>query len=130
IRREVVVQSDLYARETYRNIRADIYWVFGVSLKGRLHYVPHCRYTKRFYRSSTGADWKFGVRQSLNACRVLCSYLDDFAKSRRDAVVGRIVVYPWCLVQGFLPAVAARRLGIITRQVLLTFFSPRKPEQD
>ena len=119
-RREVVEQSDLYIRQTYRNIRADIYWVFGLSLKGRVCYVPSCYCTKRFYRSSAGAEWRFGIRQSLNACRVLRSYLDDFARSRSDALRAQIVVFLWCLVQGFLPAKLARPLGIVTRQVLLT----------
>jgi glycosyltransferase involved in cell wall biosynthesis len=118
-RREVIEQSDLYIRQTYRNIRADICWVFGLSLKGRLYFVPSCYCTKRFYRSNTGAKWRFGIRQSLNACRVLRSYLNDFAQSRSDARMGQIVVFVWCLVQGFLPAKLARPLGIVTRQVLL-----------
>ena len=119
VRRDVVERSDLYIRQTYRNIRADIYWVFGLSLKGRLCYVPSCSCTKRFYRSSTGADWRFGIRQSLNAYRVLRSYLNDFAHSRSDALIGQIVVFLWCIVQGLLPTKLARQLGIVTRQVLL-----------
>ena len=118
IRRSIVEQSDLYIRQTYGNIRADICWVFAISLKGSLRYVPSCHCTKRFHRQSGGADWRFGPRQSLNACRVLCSYLNDLARSRREAIVGQSVVIPWCLVQGFLPRTAARRLGILTRQVL------------
>lgn len=119
VRREAVERSDLYIRQTYRNIRADICWVFGLSLKGRLLFVPSCYCTKRFYRSSTGANWRFGIRQSLNACRVLGSYLNDFASSRSDALVGQIVVFLWCIVQGVLPAKLARQLGVATRQVLL-----------
>ena len=119
VRREVVEQSNLYIRPTYRNIRADIYWVFGLSLRGRLCFVPSCYCTKRYYGSSAGADWHFGIRQSLNACRVLHSYLDDFSRSQRDKLVGEIVVFSWCLVQGFLPAKLTRQLGIATRRVLL-----------
>ena len=118
IRRSVVEQSDLYIRQTYRNIRADIYWLFAISLRGSLRYVPSCHCTKRFHRQSGGADWRFGPRQSLNACRVLRSYLNDFARSRREAMLAQSVVIPWCLVQGFLPQTATRRLGILTRQVL------------
>lgn len=123
VRRDIVEQSDLYIRHTYRNIRADICWVFGLSLKGRLCYVPACQCTKRFYASSSGASWRFGIRQSLDACRVLQSYLDDFCSSRRDALFGRMVVFPWCLIQGFLPARLARVLGIATRRVLLAYRS-------
>jgi hypothetical protein len=110
VRREVVERSNLYIRQTRLNVRADIYWVFALSLRGRLLFVPSCWCTKRFYRSSTGAAWRFDFGQSLDACRVLRSYLNDFARSRRDAVVGQLVVYPWCVAQALLPAGAARRL--------------------
>lgn len=119
VRREVVEQSSLYIRQTYKNIRADIGWVFGLGLKGRLYYVPYCYCTKRFYRSSGGADWRFGIRQGLNTYRVLCSYLKDYAAPSSEARKARIVVYLWCMVQGLLPAVLARNLGIITRKILL-----------
>ena len=118
-RRAVVEQSDLYIRRTYGNIRADVCWLFGLSLKGRLYFVPSTHCTKRFYRSSAGANWRFGIRQSLDACRVLRSYLNDFAPSRRDAFVGQVVVFLWCLPQGFLPTRLARKLGIATRRLLL-----------
>jgi Glycosyl transferase family 2 len=116
VRRGMVEECDLYIRQTYRNIRADIYWVFGLSLKGRLCYVPSCWCTKRFHRSSGGANWRFGIRQSWNACRVLRSYFNDFGPVSWKA---RGVVYLWCLVQGFLPAGLARGLGILSRKVLL-----------
>jgi glycosyltransferase involved in cell wall biosynthesis len=118
-RRTVVEQSDLYIRPTHGNIRADVCWLFGLSLKGRLFFVPSCHCTKRFYRTSAGATWRFGIRQSLDACRVLGSYLNDFAPSRRNAFVGHVVVFLWCLPQGFLPARVARYLGIATRRLLL-----------
>jgi len=119
VRRQSVVQSNLYIRETYGNIRADIYWVFGLALVGRLCCVPSCHCIKRFHRTSTGADWHFSIRQSLNACRVLYSYLDDFAGSRRDKIVGSIVAFSWCIVQGILPARLARPFGAAIRYVLL-----------
>jgi glycosyltransferase involved in cell wall biosynthesis len=119
VRREAVEKSNLYVRPTYRNIRADIYWVFGLSLKGRLCFVPSCHCAKRFYESSTGAGWHFGIRQSLNACRVLGAYLDDFSGSQRDRVVAKTVVYSWCLAQGLLPTGLARYLGITVRRLLL-----------
>ncbi len=118
IRRDVVVESNLYIRQTYLNIRADIYWVFGLSLKGPLCYVPSCCCTKRFHRSSGGADWRFGVRQSFNACRVLRSYWKDFAPASAS-LQSQIVIYLWCLVQGLVPAKVARGLGILSRKVLV-----------
>jgi GT2 family glycosyltransferase len=118
-RRDVVEEAGLYVRPTYRNIRADMYWVFGLSLKGRLCFVPSCTCTKRFYRASTGADWRFDLRQSLDACRVLRSYLEDYARSRRDSLAGQAVVFAWCLVQGVLPTRLARRAGIAVRSAFL-----------
>ena len=119
VRREVVERSGLVIRPTRGNVRADIYWVFGLSLLGALRFVPACRMTKRFHRGSGGAGWRFGIRQSLDACRVLGSYLDDFARSPREATRAKSVVYPWCLVQGLLPERWARGLGIATRRLLL-----------
>ena len=117
VRRDVVERSNLWIRPTHGTVRADVYWVFGVSLRGRLVFVPSCQCTKRFHRGSAGAAWRFGIRQSLDACRVVGSYLDDFAPSRREALLGRLVAYPWCLSQGVLPASVARRLGVLTRRV-------------
>ena len=119
VRRDVVERDGLYMRHSYRNIRADVYWVFALSLRGRLCYVPSCWYTKRFYKSSTGAGWRFGIYQSLDAFRVLRSYLNDYAQSRSDARLGQCVVFLWCTVQGFLPAAIARKLGVVARQALL-----------
>ena len=110
VRLDVVRGAGLYIRQTYRNIRADIYWVFALSLRGRMLFVPSCSCVNRFYQSSTAADWRFDLRQSLDACRVLHSYCIDFARSWRDSVIAQVVVYPWCIVQAVLPRGAARRL--------------------
>jgi glycosyltransferase involved in cell wall biosynthesis len=110
VRCDVVRRSNLYLRETRGNVRADIYWVFALSLRGRLLYVPSCTCTRRFHRTSTGAGWRYGLAESLNACRVLRSYLNDFAPSRRDALIGQMVVIPWCLVQPWLPRGTGRRV--------------------
>lgn len=119
VRREVIEASNLYIRQTYGNVRADIYWVFALGLKGRLCYVPSCYCTKRFYRSSGGAGWRMGMRQSLNASLVLRSYLNDLAPSSNESRKAKLVVCLWCLIQGFLPARLARNLGIITRKMML-----------
>jgi len=110
VRRRVVVEHDLYVRPTRRDIRADIYWVFGLALHGRLLFVPSARCTKRFYRASTGAGWRIDLRQGLDACHVLHGYLRDHAPSRGAALLGRVVLDPWCLVQSVLPSAANRRL--------------------
>jgi glycosyltransferase involved in cell wall biosynthesis len=115
-RRETAVAHDLSIRETYRNVRADIYWVFALSLFGSLRYVPTCHCTKRFHRSSGGASWRFGIRQGLNACRVLRSYLRDYGAP--GLFRARAVIYAWCVVQGVLPAAVAKPLGVVVRRVM------------
>jgi len=110
VRREVVEQSDLYIRQTRGNVRADIYWTFALSMRGRLLFVPSCVCTKRFHQTSTGAQWRFSVPEGVNACRVLRSYLHDFARSRRDAVLGQLVLFPWCMAHALLPRALGRRL--------------------
>jgi hypothetical protein len=109
VRRDVQ-RSNLYLRETRGNVRADIYWVFALSLRGRLLYVPSCTCTKRFHRTSTGARWRYGLRESLDACRVLGSYLNDLGPTPRDALIGQMVLFPWGLVQPWLPRGTGRRL--------------------
>jgi len=93
--------------------------VFALGLKGRLQYVPSCYCTKRFYRSSGGAGWRLGIWQSLDAWKVLRSYMNDLTVSSQEARKAKVVVWAWCLVQGFLPAGVARSLGIVTRRMLL-----------
>jgi hypothetical protein len=118
-RRDVVVANDLYIRQTDSNVRADIYWVFALSLFGSLRYVPTCHCTKRFYRTSGGAGWRFSIRQGVNACRVLRSYLRDYASPQPGLIRATAVIYAWCLVQGVLPVAVAKPLGVATRRVLL-----------
>jgi GT2 family glycosyltransferase len=120
VRRDIIERYGLYMRQTHRSIRADVYWVFALSLCGRVCYVPSCSYTKHFYRSSTGADWSFGIRQGIDAFRTLRSYLNDYVASKGDALAAQFVVFLWCMIQGILPAKVGRQLGIITRRVLLS----------
>jgi hypothetical protein len=50
---------------------ADVCWVFSVALSGRVIYVPAAHVTKRYFPSSTSADWRFGVRQALSEWRTM-----------------------------------------------------------
>lgn len=118
-RREVVVERNLYIRPTRGNVRADIYWLFALSMYGALRYVPETRCTKRFHRGSGGADWSFGPRQSLDAWRVLRSYLADHAPAAGVSARAKAQVGAWCFTQGALPAPIARALGIAVRRARL-----------
>ena len=125
IRREAVIQSNLYVRETYRNIRADIYWLFGVSLKGRLHYVPNCRYTKRFYQS---AQARTGDLESARVLTRAWFFVVTLMISR-SRVVTRSLARSWSFPGALFRASCRLQLpdewGIVTRQCLLKLF-PRR----
>src|SRR5262249_8810 len=56
-RRDVVVLSELFMRPTYETSDSDAYWLFALALKGRFFFVPSCHCKKRFYPTSTSAQW-------------------------------------------------------------------------
>ena len=94
------MQSDLFIRPTYETSDSDAYWLFGLALKGRFYFVPSCYCKKRFYPTSTSAQW--GSRRSrhmLSAGIVLCSYIKDFAVSRREAWYGMTLISLWSLLR-------------------------------
>jgi glycosyltransferase involved in cell wall biosynthesis len=112
-RRDVVMQSELFIRPTYETVDSDSYWLFGLALKGRFYFVPSCHCKKRFYPTSTGARW--GPRRSrhmLSAGIVLCSYIKDFAVSRREACYGMMLVSLWSLL---------RMIGMLTRKLKILY---------
>lgn len=123
-RRDIVVEHGLYIRPTHGNVRADIYWLFALSLRGALRYVPETHCTKRFHRDSGGASWSFGPRQSLDAWHVLRSYLSDSGPATVVPAKARALVCAWCMVQGVLPAAVARVLGIAVRRASLGATQP------
>ena len=97
-RRDDVLSSDLYLPSTYGTASADQLWVFALSLKGRLCFVPECTCQKRYYRGSTSDRWVFGVRNAMSCFRALHGYLKDLCPRRRDVVVGTPLVLLWTLV--------------------------------
>lgn len=99
-RREVVVQSNLFIRPTYETVEADVYWVFGLALKGRLGFVPTCYCQKRTYPTSTSAAWAPGkIRHLLDGGVVLCSYSRDFTSSRGEACYAMAIISLWTLLR-------------------------------
>ena len=105
-----VQQSNLYLRGTRGNVRADIYWVFGLSLQGQLLYVPSCTCTKRFYRTSTGAQWRYGVRREpgrLPCAALVSERLRGLPPGRRHRPARPVSVVPRAAVA---PRGTARRL--------------------
>jgi glycosyltransferase involved in cell wall biosynthesis len=73
-RRDLVMESKLFIRPTYKTADCDAWWLFGLALKGRFQFVPSCRCKKRFYATSTSAQWgPRRTRHIVSAGLVLCS---------------------------------------------------------
>jgi glycosyltransferase involved in cell wall biosynthesis len=97
-RRDVVIQSKLFIRPTYETSDSDAWWLFGLALKGRFHFVPSCHCKKRFYPTSTSARWApRRSRHIVSAGIVLCSYIKDFVANRREAYLGMTLISLWTL---------------------------------
>jgi glycosyltransferase involved in cell wall biosynthesis len=114
-RRDVVMQSQLFIRPTYETSDSDAYWLFGLALKGRFHFVPSCHCKKRFYPTSTSARWSpRNSRHIVSASIVLCSYLKDFARSRWDVCYGMTLVWLWSLLR--MIGISAQSLQLYSGQ--------------
>ena len=96
-RREAVIRDGLYIRPTRGNVLADMYWVFGLSLRARLAFVPACYCVKHYYPTSTHAHWRVGARHMIDAFFVLRSYVRDLSARRRDACHGVATIFCWTL---------------------------------
>ncbi len=110
-RRDLVVQSGLYLPSSDARVGADLYWVFGLSLKRRLCFVPECSCRKRYYPGSTHRHFRFGAREGIESFRVLRGYLKQLRSSRMDIFLGTLAVLLWSLMRvctvflgRFLPA--------------------------
>jgi glycosyltransferase involved in cell wall biosynthesis len=111
-RRDVVLQSQLFIRPTHETSDSDAYWLFGLALKGRFHFVPSCHCKKRFYPTSTSAQWRpRKSRHIVSAGIVLCSYIKDFARNRWEVCYGTTLVCLWSLL---------RMIGISTQSLHLS----------
>jgi glycosyltransferase involved in cell wall biosynthesis len=128
-RRELFAESGWYIRPSYENVLADVYWVFGLALKGRLCFVPSCFCQKRYYKASVSGQWQSSVREILESFSVLRSYIEDFSSSRRAAFYARAVVGYWTLLRLYdiwakrvrAPAPANKLFGKLLRGVMRPF---------
>lgn len=118
-RRDALVRSGLYIRPTYRNRSADVFWVFGVALAGRLSYVESCRLVKRYYPTSTHARHPIVLRNAVRVFPVLRSYLHAQDLPWKEAARLNSTLLGWSLYQillqlvpvpGRVPALARRAL--------------------
>lgn len=74
-RRDLVVRQGLCIERTPTLSRADIYWVFGVALLGRLLFVPHT-WCRKYYRADgASAGWPLTWSTAWDDYRVPARYL-------------------------------------------------------
>lgn len=98
-RRDVIVESAFFIRHTFETVSADVCWMFALSLRGRLYYIPECFCRKRYYSTSASAQWRFGIRHFLNQFFVLRSYLKDSCSSRIEVQIGTLLIF----IRGLYP---------------------------
>jgi hypothetical protein len=94
-RRTVATERELWVPETRDTIAADAYWVFALSLVGRLAFVPSCACRKRYYPTSTSAAFDPGLAHVVEGTRRLQHAIASHARGRRDAVLGAAGVLLW-----------------------------------
>jgi hypothetical protein len=94
-RRAIATERDLWIPETRDTIGADAYWVFALSLVGRLAFVPACACRKRYHAASASAAFDPGLRHVIEGARELRHAIASHARGRRDAVLGTAGVLLW-----------------------------------
>jgi GT2 family glycosyltransferase len=94
-RRAVATERDLWIPETRDTIGADAYWVFALSLVGRLAFVPSCACRKRYHASSASAAFRPGLRHVVEGTRHLRHAVASHARGRGDAVLATAAVLLW-----------------------------------
>jgi glycosyltransferase involved in cell wall biosynthesis len=112
-RRDVALRAGLLIRPTEGTVACDIYWLFGLALIGRFHFVPACRCRKRYYPTSTHVlQWgpRPTMRHIVDGLRVSSSYIRDYAAGRREACYGYALIFLWTLLR--LSLIAAQGIRV------------------
>ncbi|WP_412564368.1 glycosyltransferase [Thalassobius sp. MITS945101] len=77
IRRDPVVSHQLWIKETQRLMHSERAWLFALGWLGRFHLVPGNMLTKRFFASSTSAQWNSTELDLVSTCKVMQAYARD-----------------------------------------------------
>jgi len=86
-RRAPVLAHGLLLPTTRDCMSADIAWVFGMALLGRLRFVPEAVCRKRYYAESTSTGWKPRPAHRLSLVSTLVRYARSYAGSTRATAV-------------------------------------------
>jgi hypothetical protein len=89
------MERGVWVPETRDTVGADAYWVFALSLAGRLAFVPSVACRKRYYPTSTSAAFDPGLAHVVEGTRRLRHALASHARTRRDAALGAAGVLLW-----------------------------------
>jgi glycosyltransferase involved in cell wall biosynthesis len=90
-RRSAVADAGLWLPQTRGRAHADTCWLFGMALLGRFEFVPEARCLKRFYPTSTHAQWR--PLPPIELTRVLTRYLRDLVPSPRERILGVSILW-------------------------------------
>jgi hypothetical protein len=85
-RRDVVVAHGLFLPRTRDTVDADLAWVFGMALLGRLRYVPEVACRKRYYAGSEHRTWTRDAAHHCSLAWMLSRYTIRFSGSPGDAL--------------------------------------------
>lgn len=107
-RREALDAHGLWIRTARDTYASDMIWVFAAACLGRLVWVPACSHQKRFYPTSTHAQWgPRTLKHRLDELVILHSYLGAPKGTRERLRVGVMLGF-WAVVR--LGADALKRL--------------------
>lgn len=111
VRLAPIRRAGLIIRPTYENSWADICWVFGAALLGRLHFASNCYCIKRYHPASADVQVHATRRHRMDHLRVLRSYVDDLVLQRGDAAYLTAGLVLWTGLRLVGTSELARRSG-------------------
>jgi GT2 family glycosyltransferase len=123
--RERVLAQQLFLKSVPpANHYADIYWLFALALRGRMHYNPAAFTVKRMYATSTSGVWKYTEYFSRPGLRTLFQYVREtpLTPTIRYLFPGLLALYgcAYQLAAGTLfrwsPSVRQRILRLLFKQ--------------
>jgi glycosyltransferase involved in cell wall biosynthesis len=95
-RRAPVVEAGLFVRPTADNVEADVYWVFGIGLLGRIRFVSGCSYRKHLHGANVSLGWgRRRLRHVRDSVTVPWGYIRDLARDNRDVLRAIPLLFAW-----------------------------------
>ncbi len=100
VRRARVVEKNLFLPATRDTNAADIVWTFALACTGRFVWTPQCLIQKRFYSTSTHAQWKLRTwRHSVREFSLLRALLQNSSVSPRERMRAETLALIWTILR-------------------------------